>query len=86
MTLDVIGEIKAASASKIFRNTLQVEQAASIMTGAPVPSGADAVVMVEYAQQGARVQITRSVAPGENIVPTAQKHSRAACWWNEARA
>jgi molybdopterin molybdotransferase len=42
----------------------------SIMTGAPVPAGADAVVMVEYtSQQGDRVEITKAVVPGENIVP-----------------
>jgi molybdopterin molybdotransferase len=41
------------------------------MTGAPVPAGADAVVMVEYTVlQGARVEITRSVTQGENVVPT----------------
>jgi molybdopterin molybdotransferase len=39
------------------------------MTGAPVPDGADAVVMVEYsAQRGNRVEITRGVLPQENIV------------------
>ena len=40
------------------------------MTGAPVPQGADAVVMVEYtSQQGTRVEVNRSVSPGENVVP-----------------
>ena len=39
------------------------------MTGAPVPPGADAVVMVEYTSlQGDSVEITKGVAPGENIV------------------
>jgi molybdopterin molybdotransferase len=45
-------------------------QAVAIMTGAPVPAGADAVVMVEYtSQHEGRVEITRSVAVGENVVP-----------------
>jgi molybdopterin molybdotransferase len=40
------------------------------MTGAPVPGGADAVVMVEYTtERDKRVEISRTVAPGENIVP-----------------
>ena len=40
------------------------------MTGAPVPSGADAVVMVEYTwQHGQHVEITKQVVAGENIVP-----------------
>src|SRR5438552_2471073 len=47
------------------------------MTGAPAPPGADAVVMVEYtAQQGERVQITKSVAPGDNIVPIGSESRR----------
>ena len=46
-------------------------QAVEIMTGAPVPAGADAVVMVEYTQrQGDSVRVERSAAPGENVVPT----------------
>jgi molybdopterin molybdotransferase len=65
--LKVIGEIKAGPLqppSKPNRG-----EAFSIMTGAPVPPGADAVVMVEYtSQKGDLVEITRAVAPAENIV------------------
>ena len=44
-------------------------EAAVIMTGAPVPAGADAVVMVEYTTvDGNFVEITKSVEPGERIV------------------
>jgi molybdopterin molybdotransferase len=40
------------------------------MTGAPLPSGADAVVMVEYTRSaGKSVEIQRSVKSGENFVP-----------------
>jgi molybdopterin molybdotransferase len=40
------------------------------MTGAPVPDGADSIVMVEYTSAvGDQVEITRSVRAGENIVP-----------------
>jgi molybdopterin molybdotransferase len=69
-TLEVIGEIKAGE--KLDRIPAQIGSGhtASIMTGAPVPAGADAVVMVEYtSQRDGRVEITRSVVPGENIVP-----------------
>jgi molybdopterin molybdotransferase len=70
-TLDVIGEIKAGERLENIPKHIGSGQTASIMTGAPVPTGADAVVMVEYtAQQGTRVEIQRSVAPGENAVPT----------------
>ena len=68
--LTVIGEIRAgASASE---STLPVgsQQTVEIMTGAPVPAGADAVVMIEYTQRaGERVEIQRSVTSGENVVP-----------------
>ena len=70
------GEIKAGAKSEDIQ-VLQPGQAAPIMTGAPAPPGADAVVMVEYtAQQGERVQITKSVAPGDNIVPIGSESRR----------
>ncbi|MGA9529373.1 MAG: molybdopterin molybdotransferase MoeA [Terriglobales bacterium] len=65
--LEVIGEIKAGEAGDPA--SLNPGQAASIMTGAPLPIGADAVVMVEYtAVFGNWVEIQRSVASGENFV------------------
>jgi molybdopterin molybdotransferase len=65
--LKVIGEIKAGPLQ--LPPPLKRGEVFSIMTGAPVPQGADAVVMVEYtSQQGDSVEITRTVAPGENIV------------------
>jgi molybdopterin molybdotransferase len=45
-------------------------EAVLIMTGAPAPAGADAVVMVEYTvRRDDTVEIQKSAAPGENIVP-----------------
>jgi len=68
-TLDVIGEIKAGEKLDRIPAHIASGQTVSIMTGAPVPAGADAVVMVEYSsQRGKQVEITRNVAPGENIV------------------
>jgi molybdopterin molybdotransferase len=65
--LKVIGEIKAGPLRP--PSSLNRGQAFSIMTGAPAPQGADAVVMLEYtSQEGDSVEITRGVAPGENIV------------------
>jgi putative molybdopterin biosynthesis protein len=44
-------------------------QAAEVSTGSMMPSGADAVVMIEYAMvEGDQVQITRPVHEGENIL------------------
>jgi molybdopterin molybdotransferase len=45
-------------------------ECAEIMTGAAVPTGADAVVMVEYATRSEQdVEVQRSVSAVENIVP-----------------
>jgi len=69
-TLEVIGEIKAGENPDKIPARIGSGQSASIMTGAPVPDGANAVVMVEYtSQNGSRVEISRTVTPGENIVP-----------------
>ena len=68
-TLEVIGEIKAGEKLDRIPRNIGTGQTTSIMTGAPVPAGADAVVMVEYSSQhGKQVEIARSVVPGENIV------------------
>jgi molybdopterin molybdotransferase len=71
--LEVIGEIRAGEKLDRIPQQIGSGQSASIMTGAPVPAGADAVVMVEYSsrhdsQDGQRVEITRGVVPGENVV------------------
>ena len=76
VTLKVVGEIKAGADKKDIP-VLQASQAASIMTGAPAPPGADAVVMVEYTtRQGDRVQISKAVAAGDNIVPAGSEAKR----------
>ena len=69
-TLKVIGEIKAGETFANIPVAIGTGQAAAIMTGAPVPEGADAVAMVEYSSlHGDRVEISRSVLHGENVVP-----------------
>lgn len=69
VTLEVIGEIKAGAAPEALPREVAAGQAAAIMTGAPAPEGADAVVMVEYTSlSGQRVTVTRAVASGDNIV------------------
>ena len=76
-TLDVIGEIKAGAAPRDMPASLVVGQAVAIMTGAPAPEGADAVVMVEYTSlKDHRVTITRNVASGDNIVPAGSEAPR----------
>ncbi len=65
-TLNVIGQIKAGAA---FSRKVESGQAVEIMTGAALPQGADAVVMVEYTVQDRdQVKVERAVAVGENVV------------------
>ena len=73
--LEVIGEIKAGSSPDNL--IVNRAQAASIMTGAPAPDGADAIVMVEYtSRHGDTVEVTKAVAVGENIVPAGAEARR----------
>jgi len=65
--LEIIGEVRAGEQ---FRGELGPRQAIEIMTGAPVPAGADAVVMVEHTVRAeGRVRIDRSAEPRQNINP-----------------
>jgi molybdopterin molybdotransferase len=74
--LHIAGEIKAGPQPDPSPS-LNPGQAFSIMTGAPVPPGADAVVMVEYtASQDNSVEITKGAARGENIVAQAAEARR----------
>jgi molybdopterin molybdotransferase len=75
--LKVIGEIRAGGALDPKLVPLAAGCAAEIMTGAPVPAGADAIVMVEYtSRHDERVKVERAVAAGENIVPTGSEASK----------
>lgn len=68
--LEVVGEVKAGDWPEPGALSVERGQAVGIMTGAPLPAGADAVVMVEYTvAAGKSVEIQRSVKPGENFVP-----------------
>jgi molybdopterin molybdotransferase len=63
--LKLIDEIPAGQRS---RRPVGAGEVARILTGAPIPAGADAVVMQEYAERdGDTVHVLRSVVPGENV-------------------
>jgi molybdopterin molybdotransferase len=67
--LEVVGSIRAGDAVLI---EVTAGKAVEIMTGAPAPSGADCVVMVEHVERDGdtlRLSPGRSIAPGDNIVP-----------------
>ncbi len=66
----VVGQVRAGE--QWTGAALQSGEAIEIMTGAPVPDGADAVVMVEHVESvGCRMRVMagRTVRSGENIVP-----------------
>ncbi len=68
-TLTIIDEITAGQTPRL---PIAPGQAARIMTGAPMPVGADAVVMIEHTQalQGSRVQVNdKPPTPGQNVLP-----------------
>jgi molybdopterin molybdotransferase len=68
--LEVVGEIRAGADPSTIACNLKAGEALEIMTGAPVPPGAEAVVMVEYTgRDGDFVRIERGVSTGENVVP-----------------
>jgi molybdopterin molybdotransferase len=66
-TLRRIGEIKAGSS---FDGLVGPSECVQIMTGAPVPAGADAVVMIEHVRVADdRVTLERAATRGQSIVP-----------------
>lgn len=68
-TLQRIGEIKAGGH---FDGAIAAGQCVQIMTGAPVPSDTDAVIMIEFSKldaDGQRVTFERAASTGQNIVP-----------------
>lgn len=65
-TVECLGEVRAG---EHFGRTVGAGACVQIMTGAPLPAGADAVVMVEYTHaDGRSVKIERAVAAHENVV------------------
>jgi len=64
--LRVLGETRAGELSRF---KIGPGEAVEIMTGAPGPEGADAVVMVEYSSRdGEFVRLDEGVPPGRNLV------------------
>ncbi len=64
-----IGEIRAGASGQQSSIRVERDEAVEIMTGAPVPEGADAVVMIEHtARKGDIITVQRAAAAGENVV------------------
>ncbi len=64
---EIVGEIRAGQSGDIQAGP---RQAVEIMTGAPVPGGADAIVMIEHVtRKGNRIQTARVQQSGDFIQP-----------------
>jgi len=65
-TLRIIGEVRAG---EVYRGSVGPGEAVEIMTGAPLPPGADAVVMVEHCLRGEGETVTtdRALVAGTHI-------------------
>ena len=73
--LKCVGEIKAGDTVK---EALAAGACLQIMTGAAVPAGADAVVMIEHTiRDGDLVRFERAAQPGQNIVPRGREAAAA---------
>jgi len=73
-TLRCVGEIKAGDT---VAQPLAPRACVQIMTGAAVPDGADAVVMIEHtSRDGDSVRFERAAQPGQNIVPRGSEAQR----------
>jgi len=67
VVLRVVGEVRAGDPGEVHVDT---GGAARIMTGAPLPGGADAVVMVEATEErDGAVVIKGSATPGQHVRP-----------------
>lgn len=65
--LKIIDTIGAGQLSKV---TVKTGEAVKIATGAPIPDGANAVVMEEYTfSDGDELSVEMSLTPGENVSP-----------------
>ena len=66
-SFSIVGEVRAGQAGS---REVGPREAVEIMTGAPVPLGADAVVMIEHVTvQNGSFRTDRVLKPGENISP-----------------
>jgi len=65
--LRLIGEVRAG---EIFNGSLGPAEAVEIMTGAPLPAGADAVVMIEQTSRAEdRIRVEQAHRVGDNFSP-----------------
>ena len=65
--LEIVGEVRAGGSDEVV---VEAGTAARIMTGAPLPAGADAIVMVEVTEEkDGKVLVKTSVEKGQHVRP-----------------
>lgn len=82
--VDVVGSVRMGAATDLVVGR---GQAARIPTGGMLPSGADAVVMIEHTEalDEDSVEIARAVAPGQNVVEPSDDVAIGACLLRRGR-
>lgn len=69
-----------------FEGWLVAGSAVRIMTGAPLPDGADAVVPAEYATESKdQVELTQAVSPGKHVGRVGEDIAQGRCVFSEGR-
>ena len=72
--LRLTGEVRAG---EMFEGAVGRGEAVEIMTGAPLPAGADAVVMIEHTERsGDNIRTDRAAKPGDNFNPRGSEARR----------
>jgi molybdopterin molybdotransferase len=72
--LRVVGEVRAG---EVYPGSVGPGEAVEIMTGAPLPSGADAVVMTEYARRvDGYIVVEKTAIAGDNFDPPGSEAAR----------
>jgi molybdopterin molybdotransferase len=72
--LRIAGEVRAGES---FGGEVHIGEAVEIMTGAPMPRGADSVVMVEHVTvSGDVVDVPKTLQPGDNVSPQGSEARR----------
>ena len=83
VALKVVGAVSTGDSPAL---SLASGEAIKIMTGAPIPKGADAVVKVEYTEElKGVVEVFEAVAPGKNISPAGEDIKKGAVLLKKGR-
>lgn len=79
----IVGQV---TPGREFLETVRSGETVQIMTGAPMPKGADAVLLAEYSETtGELMQALEAVAPGKNVGTIGEDIKQGECIFSEGR-